>query len=166
MSSEAALALGRADPGDADAVFRAAAMAVRGGLAAEALPLLEAGSARHGGDARIWQVLDWLAPADVWPRVSRGQAAALAPRVLRHSLARATLEAGLPAVERSRARVDRPTTARACSARRALLARRIDEENRPARCAGRGSAGLARGTGDAGAAALDARRARRLCRRL
>jgi len=104
VSAQEVLALGRADPDDADSVFRAGAMAVRGGLAAEALPLLEAGSARHGGDARIWQVLglayrqlDDLAAA----MSALGKAAALAPRdaLIAHTLARATLEAGLPATE-------------------------------------------------------------------
>jgi tetratricopeptide (TPR) repeat protein len=104
VSADAVLALGRADPGDADAVFRAGAIAVRNGFAAEALPLLEAGSARHAGDARIWQVLglayrqlDDLAAA----MSAMGKAAALAPReaLIAHTLARATLEAGQPAVD-------------------------------------------------------------------
>lgn len=135
MSSEAVLALGRADPGDADAVFRAGAMAVRGGLAAEALPLLEAGSARHGGDARIWQVLglayrqlDELAAA----LTALDKAAALAPgdSLIAHTLARATLEAGLPAVERfQRARALAPGDGSVLLgfAAALLAAERIDE---------------------------------------
>ena len=102
MSGEAALLLVRADPGDADAVFRAGAKAVREGFAAQALPLLSAGTARHPGDARIWQVLglahrrlDDLALAVA----ALERAAALAPRdaLIAHTLARATMEAGLPA---------------------------------------------------------------------
>lgn len=102
MTADAAWLLKTADPRNADSVFRAAATAVRLGLAAEALPLARAGAANHPGDARMWQVLglaqrklDDLAPAvDALSR-----AAALAPgdALIAHSAARSAMEAGLPA---------------------------------------------------------------------
>lgn len=102
MSAVAARLLEAADPRDADAVFRAAATAVKHDMAAEALPLARAGVANHPGDARMWQVLglahrklDDLAPAVE----ALARAAALAPgdALIAHSVARATMEAGLPA---------------------------------------------------------------------
>jgi len=96
--------LNAADPGNADAVFRAVAGAVRQGFAARALPLAEAGARNHPGDARMWQVLglahrrlDDLGPA----AAALAKAAALAPddALIAHSVARATMEAGLPATE-------------------------------------------------------------------
>lgn len=93
-----------ADPRDADQVFRAAAAGVRTGLEAEALALARAGAERHPNDARMWQMLglayrklDELAEAVA----AFTRAAALAPHdaLIAHSLARATLEAGLPAIE-------------------------------------------------------------------
>ena len=101
---EAALLLRSVSPGNADAVFTAGARAVKAGLAADALPLLEQALERHPSDARIWQVLglanrqlEELAPA----MAAFAKAAALAPRdaLIAHSLARATMEAGLPAIE-------------------------------------------------------------------
>lgn len=104
--SEAANALNllrSADPRDADQVFRAAAAGVRTGLEAEALPLALAGAERHPNDARMWQMLglayrklDQLAEAVA----ALGKAAALAPHdaLIAHSVARATMEAGLPAI--------------------------------------------------------------------
>jgi tetratricopeptide (TPR) repeat protein len=89
-------------PGDADAVFAAGARAVKAGLAADALPLLEQAVLRHPGDARLWQILglanrrlEDLAPA----MAAFEKAAALAPGdpLIVHSLARSTMEAGLPA---------------------------------------------------------------------
>jgi len=104
VSAEAALLLVRADPDDADAVFRAGAKAVREGFAAQALPLLSAGTVRHPADERIWQVLGLAHRRldDLGPAVSAlERAAALAPRdaLIAHTLARATMEAGLPATE-------------------------------------------------------------------
>lgn len=105
--SEAARALHllkTADPRDPEQVFRAAAAGVRAGLAAEALPLARAGAAAHPDDARMWQVLglahrqrDELAEAVA----AFGKAAALAPddALIAHSAARATMEAGLPAID-------------------------------------------------------------------
>ncbi|HYI64488.1 MAG TPA: putative 2OG-Fe(II) oxygenase [Allosphingosinicella sp.] len=103
MSADAARLLEAIDPRDADSVFRAAAAAVKHDMAAEALPLARAGAANHPGDARMWQVLglahrklDDLAPA----AEALGRAAALAPHdaLIAHSVARVTMEAGLPAV--------------------------------------------------------------------
>ena len=102
MTADAAWLLRTADPQSADSVFRAAVTAVREGLAAAALPLARAGTERHPGDARMWQVLglahrklDELAPAVE----ALTRAAALAPgdALIAHSVARAAMEAGLPA---------------------------------------------------------------------
>ena len=102
MTADAAWLLTTADPKSADSVFRAAATAVRQGLAAQALPLARAGAANHPGDARMWQVLglahrqlDELAAAVE----AFGKAAALAPgdALIAHSAARTAMEAGLPA---------------------------------------------------------------------
>jgi cytochrome c-type biogenesis protein CcmH/NrfG len=91
-----------ADAADANSVFRAAATAVRHGFAEEALPLARIGTRNHPHDARLWQVLglahrrlEDLAPAVEALR----KAAALAPNdaLIAHTLARATMEAGLPA---------------------------------------------------------------------
>jgi tetratricopeptide (TPR) repeat protein len=103
VTSEAARLLEAADPGDADSVFKAGATAVRNGLAAEALPLLEAGAANHPDDARMWQVLGlaYRQLEDLAPAVDAlRKAAALAPSnaLIAHTHARATLEAGLPAL--------------------------------------------------------------------
>jgi tetratricopeptide (TPR) repeat protein len=102
VSAEAALLPKGADPRDADSVYRAAAMTLRGGLDAEALSLALAGAARHPGDARMWQMaalahreLEDLAPAVA----AIGRAAALVPNdaLIAHTRARVALEAGLPA---------------------------------------------------------------------
>ena len=55
MTGEA-LSLQSVNASDADAVFAAGARAVKAGLEAEALPLLEQARDRHPQDARIWQV--------------------------------------------------------------------------------------------------------------
>src|SRR5205085_10639508 len=86
----------------ADAVLAAGARAVKAGLEAEALPLLEQARDRHPQDARIWQVLGLARRKleDLGPAVAAFEkAATLAPRdaLIAHSLARSTLEAGLPA---------------------------------------------------------------------
>lgn len=102
--ADAGRLLAAADPRSADSVFRAGATAVKHGLAAEALPLARAGAANHPNDARMWQVLglayrkiEDLAPA----AEALAKAAALAPNdpLIAHSVARATMEAGLPAVD-------------------------------------------------------------------
>lgn len=101
--TDAGLLLRSVSVGDANAVFAAGARAVKAGLEAEALPLLEQARARHPGDARIWQVLglahrklEDLAPA----MAAFEKAAALAPddALIAHSLARSALEAGLPSI--------------------------------------------------------------------
>jgi tetratricopeptide (TPR) repeat protein len=93
-----------ADPRDADEVFRAVIFANREGLEAEALPLARAGAAANPRDPRMWQVLglverrlEHLAPAVE----ALTRAAALAPDepLIAHSVARATMEAGLPAID-------------------------------------------------------------------
>jgi len=90
------------DASNADAVFAAGARAVKSGLEAEALPLLERAVEQHPLDARVWQVfglanrkLEELGPAVA----AFEKAAALAPgdALIAHSLARSALEAGLPA---------------------------------------------------------------------
>ena len=103
MTSETALLLNAVSPSDADAVFAAGARAVKSGLEAEALPLLEQAVARHSGDARLWQVLGLAHRKleDLAPAVAAFEkAAALAPSdpLIAHSLARCAMEAGLPAV--------------------------------------------------------------------
>lgn len=104
MSEEAALLLKSVRPDDAAAVFAAGAKAVKSGLEAEALPLLEQAVERHPNDARVWQVLglahrklDDLAPAVA----AFEKAAAFAPGdpLIGHSHARCALEAGLPALD-------------------------------------------------------------------
>lgn len=89
---------------DPDQVFRAVVLANRAGLEAEALPLARAGAEANPKDARMWQVLglvqrkrDELGEAVA----ALGRAAALAPddALIAHSIARATLEAGLPAID-------------------------------------------------------------------
>jgi len=90
------------DPDNAAAVFAAGARAVKSGLEAEALPLLERAAARHPGDARVWQVLG-LANRKLEELKAAvaafEKAAALAPgdALIAHSLARSAMEAGLPA---------------------------------------------------------------------
>jgi len=93
-----------ADPGHADSVFKAGATAVRNGLEAEALPLLEAGVAQHPADARLWQLLGlaYRNLEDLEPALKAlDKAAALAPAdaLIAHTRARAALEAGLPAID-------------------------------------------------------------------
>jgi tetratricopeptide (TPR) repeat protein len=103
-SAGAARLLRTADPGDADQVFRAVILANREGLEADALPLARAGAAANPRDPRMWQVLglvqrrlENLASAVEALR----KAAALAPDepLIAHSIARATMEAGLPAID-------------------------------------------------------------------
>jgi tetratricopeptide (TPR) repeat protein len=101
VTNQAALMLGRVSLEDADALFAATAKAVKSGLEAEALPLLERARERHPGDARIWQVLGLAQRKldDLGAAVAAFEkAAALAPgdALIAHSLARSALEAGLP----------------------------------------------------------------------
>jgi len=104
VNADPAWLLRTADPHNADSVFRAVAIAVRQGMAAAALPLAETGTRNHPDDARMWQVLglayrrlDDLAPAVA----ALTKAATLAPGdpLLAHSVARARMEAGLPATD-------------------------------------------------------------------
>lgn len=104
MNAEASWLLRTADPTDADSVFRASAKAVKAGLEAEALPLLKAGALKHPHDARIWQMIGLAyrkleEPAPALQALARAAALAPADALIRHTHARATLEAGLPAVE-------------------------------------------------------------------
>lgn len=104
MTRATAEALRALDPDDADAIFAAGVKAVNGDLEEEVLPILEAAAARHSGDARMWQALGLAhrKREDLEPAVAAfAKAAALAPAdgLIAHSLARASLEAGLPAVE-------------------------------------------------------------------
>lgn len=101
---EARALLGSANPRDPDQVFRAAILASRAGLDAEALPLARAGAEANPRDPRMWQVLGLVQRrledlAEAVPALAT--AAALAPDdpLIVHSLARARLEAGLPAIE-------------------------------------------------------------------
>lgn len=96
--------LAQTDPADADAVYRAAASAIRRGLAEEVLPLAQAAVARHPVDPRMWQVLGLAHRSleDMAPCVDAfAEAARLAPAdpLIAHSVARTTLEAGLPAID-------------------------------------------------------------------
>lgn len=101
MNAQAAWLLKTADPADADAVYRATILALRSGLAEQAVPLARAGTERHPHDSRMWQALA-LACRDLedleaaLPAIER--AAALAPNdaLIAHTRARTALEAGLP----------------------------------------------------------------------
>ncbi len=96
------ISFGRAFGPQADELFRTAAKLVREGREAEALPSLEAGVRDHPADPRLWQLyglalrnLEELEPA----LAALHRAASLAPEdpLTAHTLARATMEAGLPA---------------------------------------------------------------------
>lgn len=91
-------------PDDADAVFAAAAPAVRAGQEDAALPLLERAVVLNPADARLWQLIGLAhrRREDSAPAIAAFEkAAVLAPAdaLIAHGLARTTLEAGLPAVE-------------------------------------------------------------------
>jgi tetratricopeptide (TPR) repeat protein len=103
VNAQAAWLLKTTDPADAEAVYRATLIAMKEGLAEEAVPLARSACARHPNDARMWQVLalshralDDLAPA----LEAIARAAALAPRdaLIAHTLARTSFEAGLPSL--------------------------------------------------------------------
>ncbi|MGZ8335661.1 MAG: 2OG-Fe(II) oxygenase family protein [Allosphingosinicella sp.] len=107
MNADPAALLRTADPRSADSIYRATALAVRQGLAAEALPLLRVGTAKHPGDARMWQILGLACRRleDLAPAVEAlTRAATLAPHdpLIAHSVARARMEAGLPAISEFR----------------------------------------------------------------
>ena len=102
MTSPARLALGRVSPSDTDAVFRVCAAAQKQGLAEETIPVLAAAAQIHPDDPRLWQLLGlaWRRLEDLAPAVEAlTRAASLAPGdvLISHALARATMEAGLPA---------------------------------------------------------------------
>ena len=96
----------RADRGaaalDADAAFKSATLAVREQRAGDAIALLEAPLRAHPDDARLWQILglahrqreDLALALEALERASR---LASANALIAHGLARATMEAGLPA---------------------------------------------------------------------
>jgi tetratricopeptide (TPR) repeat protein len=125
--AEARALLGAASPGDPEQVFRAVILANRAGLDMEALPLARAGAEQNPNDARMWQVLGLVQRrledlAEAVPALAR--AAALAPddALIAHSLARASMEAGLPAVELfERAHQMAPTDASVLLGRAAAL---------------------------------------------
>jgi tetratricopeptide (TPR) repeat protein len=101
--TEAALRLRAVNPQHADTVYAAGVWAVENGHEDDALPLLEAAVARHPQDARMWQVLGLIhrRREDLAAAVTAFEkAAALAPAeaLIAHSLARSTMEAGLPAI--------------------------------------------------------------------
>jgi tetratricopeptide (TPR) repeat protein len=104
VTGDVARLLKLVDVRNADAVFAAGAKALRSGLEAEALPLLEAAAARHPRDSRLWQLLglahrtlDDLAPALV--ALDKAASLARADPLIAHARARAALEAGLPAAD-------------------------------------------------------------------
>ncbi|HEV2748603.1 MAG TPA: putative 2OG-Fe(II) oxygenase [Allosphingosinicella sp.] len=97
-------AAGRVDPRDADAAFNAGIDALSHGGEAAALRLVAKAVQHHPRDPRLWQVIGLIHRAleDLEPAVAAlRKAAALAPHDARiaHALARARLEAGLPATE-------------------------------------------------------------------
>lgn len=102
MTDEARLRLSQARPDNPEAVFRAALGMLKAGLPEDVLPMVEAAIARHPNDARLWQVAG-LAHRDLEDSEKAmgafGRAAQLARNdaLIAHSLARVTLEAGLPA---------------------------------------------------------------------
>ncbi|MGS1016327.1 2OG-Fe(II) oxygenase family protein [Allosphingosinicella humi] len=116
-----------ADLGDADGLFHAGLTAMRNGLDREVLPFFEAGLKHHPGDARLWQVLG-LAHRKLEETAEAmrafGKAASLSPgdALLAHSVARTTLEAGLPATSAfERARRLAPNDARVLLGQAAAL---------------------------------------------
>src|ERR1051325_8333080 len=91
------------NPRDADAAHNAGLAALKAGTELAALPLLDAARAFHPRDARLWQGTGLLYRSleDLAPAVGAFEkAAVLAPAdaLIAHGHARATLEAGLPAV--------------------------------------------------------------------
>jgi tetratricopeptide (TPR) repeat protein len=102
--SDAAWLIRTADPRDAEQVFRATVIGLRSGLEAEALPLARAGAAANPRDARMWQMLGLILRklddlADSVAALAKAVALAPADPLIAHSLARASMEAGLPAIE-------------------------------------------------------------------
>ena len=94
----------RIDPRNADAAFDAGLDALRLGGEKDALRLLAKAARFHPGDARLWQVSGLLHRAldDLDPAVkalTRAAGLARGDARIAHALARARLEAGLPAVD-------------------------------------------------------------------
>lgn len=94
--------LRQARPQDAQATFAAAAAALKQGCEDEAIPLLREGSRIHPSDPKMWQLLGlaFRGLGELGESLDHlNRAAALAPRdpLIIHALARARLEAGLPA---------------------------------------------------------------------
>jgi tetratricopeptide (TPR) repeat protein len=126
-AGEARALLAAANPRDAEQVFRAVILANRAGLDVDALPLARAGAEANPADARMWQALGLVQRRlenheEAVPALAR--AAALAPddALIAHSLARASLEAGLPAVDLfERAHLMAPTDASVLLGRAAAL---------------------------------------------
>ena len=99
MNARALWLLRNSDPDDAESIYRAAAIAMKSDLAAETLPVAQAGAARFPGDARMWQMLalahrrlEDLAPA--MEEIARAAALAPADPLIAHTRARIALEAG------------------------------------------------------------------------
>lgn len=102
MKAQARLLPGQADPRSADSIYRAGVAAAKHGRAEEALALAEAGIGAYPGDSRMWQIMglayrkleETALAIDAFTAAAR-----LAPSdaLIAHSLARVTLEAGLPA---------------------------------------------------------------------
>lgn len=97
-------ALRRAAKNDADVAFRAASFAARSSREEEALPLLRVANERFASDARLWQMRGLAARAtgdlrEAVGALSRARDLAPADALIAHGVARARLEAGLPAVD-------------------------------------------------------------------
>jgi tetratricopeptide (TPR) repeat protein len=126
-AAAAAALLRAANPRDPDQVFRAVILANRAGLDVDALPLAQAGVEANPQDARMWQVLGLVQRrledlAEAVPALARAAALAPGDALIAHSLARASLEAGLPAVDLfERAHVMAPTDASVLLGRAAAL---------------------------------------------
>jgi tetratricopeptide (TPR) repeat protein len=104
VTDQARREIGQAKAGDAGEVLQAGVAALRTNLAEEALPLLAEAVQTHPDDAWLWQLKGLLhrTAEDLAPAVEAlSTAAALAPAdaFIAHSLACATIEAGLPAVD-------------------------------------------------------------------
>jgi len=104
VRAEAIRLIAQARPDDAGASAKAGAAAARYGAEEEAIPLLTAATGRHPGDPLLWQLLG-LAYRGIEDSeraiAALSKAARLAPDnpLIAHALARAQLEAGLPALE-------------------------------------------------------------------
>ncbi|WP_114952767.1 putative 2OG-Fe(II) oxygenase [Sphingosinicella terrae] len=104
MNAHAHWLLEHADPSDAAAVAKAIQAALKSGLAAQAVPIGEAGTARHPHDPRLWHLLGlaYRGAEDLQQAIEGlDRAAVLAPAdpAIAHAAARSRLEAGLPAID-------------------------------------------------------------------